>query len=95
MPHGRVIWQLPNGGLRMDGMFRMGHPHGYARIFDERGDVLYDGRFVNGRPKAKHQNNGFEVETFSFNRNGGGGGEGGRRAEEGRKVEPPPDDKTL
>ena len=43
MPHGRVEWQLPNG-LRMDGMFRMGRPHGFVRVYDDEGGQVFEGR---------------------------------------------------
>ena len=43
MPHGRVEWQLPSG-LRMDGMFRMGRPHGFVRVYDDKGSLVFEGR---------------------------------------------------
>ena len=65
MPHGQVtVWYgkdntgtgtesgLKNG-VRIEGTFRMGRPHGHARVIDltsEDEKVLYDGKFLNGRP---------------------------------------------
>lgn len=64
MPHGSVtVWygkgdprmnssmELKNG-IKIEGTFRMGRPHGHARIVDlsENEKVLYDGKFLNGRP---------------------------------------------
>ena len=65
MPHGEVtVWYgkddsgsgsesgLKNG-VRIEGTYRMGRPHGHARVTDLSGDnekVLYDGKFLNGRP---------------------------------------------
>ena len=43
MPHGRVEWRLPSG-LRMDGMFRMGRPHGFVRVYDDEGGLVFEGR---------------------------------------------------
>ncbi len=44
---------MSDGGLRMDGMFRMGRPHGFVKVYDTRGNVIYEGRFINGRPKSR------------------------------------------
>ena len=49
MPHGRAVWRTP-GGLRVDAMYRMGRPHGQVRVYNEQGQLVYEGRFINGRP---------------------------------------------
>ena len=64
MPHGEVtVWYgkdksgssesgLKNG-VRIEGTFRMGRPHGHARVVDlssENEKVIFDGKFLNGRP---------------------------------------------
>ena len=71
MPHGRVVWkaQSVKGGHRMDGMFRMGKPHGFARVYDQHENVIFEGRFINGRPAKPMPK---EVDMGRFRFNGGG-----------------------
>ena len=39
MPHGRVVWR-GRGGVSVDGLFRMGLPHGQGRVTDQRGRLV-------------------------------------------------------
>ena len=74
MPHGRVVWKASKGrgqkgettgGHRMDGMFRMGKPHGFARVYDHHENVIFEGRFINGR-SAKPMPIEGDMEKFRF-----------------------------
>ena len=65
MPHGRITWTSPRKGQRMDGTFRMGRPHGQAKVFGSDGEVVYEGRFVHGKP-VKDVPKDFNTDIFKF-----------------------------
>lgn len=53
MAHGHsTVWIGPR--FRYEGAFRMGKPHGLVRIVDEddEDEVIYEGKFINGRPSG-------------------------------------------